>query len=119
MRRCAEVFFEAGAEEVLLLGRKELILKAKGELGRIDNEIRDPRDLLVVGTGHPQGGNPMSDAANGFQYRGVVGTDFKVHGVENLYVCDASVFPTSIKVNPQWTIMALADLCAAGVLAEA
>lgn len=111
MRRCAEVFFEAGADEMLLMGRKELILRSKAELGRIDNEIREPKDLLVVGTGHPQGGNPMSDAMDGSRRRGALGTDFKVHGVENLYVCDASVFPTSIKVNPQWTIMALADLC--------
>ena len=27
----------------------------------------------------------------------------------NLYVCDASVFPTTIRINPMLTIMALAD----------
>ena len=32
---------------------------------------------------------------------GVVGTDFRVHGTRNLFVCDASVFPTSIHINPQ------------------
>ena len=31
------------------------------------------------------------------------------HGFANLFVCDASVFPTSIGINPQLTIMALAD----------
>ena len=41
--------------------------------------------------------------------KGVVDPDFRVHGYRNLYVCDASVFPTSIGVNPQLTVMALAD----------
>ena len=39
--------------------------------------------------------------------KGVVDPDFRVHGYRNLYVCDASVFPTSIGVNPQLTVMAL------------
>ena len=43
---------------------------------------------------------------------GAVDTSFRVHGYDNLYVCDASVFPTSIKVNPQLTIMALAGYAA-------
>jgi choline dehydrogenase-like flavoprotein len=33
---------------------------------------------------------------------------FRVHGYDDLYVCDASVFPTSRTVNPQLTVMALA-----------
>ena len=39
---------------------------------------------------------------------GLVSPDFRVHGYENLYVCDASVFPSSVTVNPQLTVMALA-----------
>ena len=39
---------------------------------------------------------------------GVVDPEFRVFGWENLHVCDASVFPTSIGVNPQLTVMALA-----------
>ena len=40
---------------------------------------------------------------------GVVDSQFRVHGYENLYVCAASVFPTTIRINPQLTIMAMAD----------
>ncbi len=33
----------------------------------------------------------------------------RVHGLENLHIADASVFPTNLGVNPQITISALAD----------
>jgi choline dehydrogenase-like flavoprotein len=66
-------------------------------------DVKSSRDIST-GTGHPQGGNVMSnDPATG-----VVDKDFKVFGFENLFVCDASVFPTSLGVNPQVTVMSLA-----------
>ena len=43
---------------------------------------------------------------------GVVGGDFRVRGLRNLRVCDASIFPDNAGVNPQWTVLALAQLCA-------
>jgi choline dehydrogenase-like flavoprotein len=43
---------------------------------------------------------------------GVVNADFRVHGFDNLYVCDASVIPSSLQVNPQLTIMGLAHYAA-------
>ena len=42
--------------------------------------------------------------------RGTVDGEGKVHDFEGLYVCDASLFPSPSAVNPQATIMALADL---------
>ena len=45
----------------------------------------------------------------------VVDPEFRVWGYDNLYVCDASVFPTSLGVNPQVPIMALADYAAINV----
>ena len=43
---------------------------------------------------------------------GVVGLDFGVHGVDRLWVVDASIFPTTPGVNPQHSIMALAMMAA-------
>ena len=40
--------------------------------------------------------------------RGVVDSQLRVFGVPNLFVCDASVFPTAGSVNPSLTITALA-----------
>jgi choline dehydrogenase-like flavoprotein len=46
----------------------------------------------------------MSDSAT----RGVADRNLKVHGIENLYVCDGSVMPTSGAAHPTLTIVALA-----------
>ncbi len=43
---------------------------------------------------------------------GVVSPELRVHGTDNLFVVDASVFPTNIGVNPQLAIMSLAMLAA-------
>jgi choline dehydrogenase-like flavoprotein len=48
----------------------------------------------------------------------VVNTDLRVHGVKNLYVCGASVFPSSGCANPTFTAMALAVRLAKTIAAE-
>ena len=45
----------------------------------------------------------------------VVGPSGEAHDVAGLYVTDASVFPTAVKVNPMVTIMACTRKIAAGV----
>jgi choline dehydrogenase-like flavoprotein len=47
-------------------------------------------------------------AGPGMDDQSVVDSNSKVHGFDNLFVCDASIFPTSLGVNPQLTVMALA-----------
>jgi choline dehydrogenase-like flavoprotein len=49
---------------------------------------------------------------------GVVDGDLKLHGVDGLYVSDASVLPSSLGVNPQETIMALATRLAYSLLGK-
>jgi choline dehydrogenase-like flavoprotein len=70
-------------------------------------------DQIQISTAHPQGGNCLSAGA-----RGVVRPDFRVHHTRGLYVVDASVFPTCLGVNPQWTVMAMADVAAGHVGGE-
>jgi choline dehydrogenase-like flavoprotein len=42
----------------------------------------------------------------------VIDMNHRFHGLENLFIADASVFPTPIRVNPMLTIMALATRAA-------
>ncbi len=104
----------AGAKQMILPTRPGLaveLTKANVEIF-IDGLARFPMSLetLVLATAHPQGGNRMSAAG------GVVDTAFRVRGTRNVFVADASIFPTSIGVNPQLTIMALSSLAAAEAL---
>jgi choline dehydrogenase-like flavoprotein len=97
------ILLKAGATRVMANTWGSDVFKTPDELDRFHEIVKRP-GYLATGTGHPQGGNAISkDPA-----RGVVGPDFRVHGYANLYVCDASVFPTSLTVNPQLTVMTLA-----------
>jgi choline dehydrogenase-like flavoprotein len=63
-------------------------------------------ELVTAGLGgvaHEVGTLRMGGAG-----RGVVDSDLKVHDVDNLYVCDLSVFPSSPAANPSLTLVALA-----------
>jgi choline dehydrogenase-like flavoprotein len=49
----------------------------------------------------------------------VVGQDCRSHDVDNLWICDGSVFPTGGAVNPSLTIQAIATRTARLALAGA
>lgn len=105
MKSAARVLFAAGATRVITSHRKTTVLHSAYDLGIIDDR-GVASGAISVGSAHPQGGNRMSGP--GMESRSVVDSHSKVHGLENLFVCDASVFPTSLGVNPQLTVMALA-----------
>lgn len=81
------------------------------------NEIRS-FEQIPIGTGHPQGGNCLAKVSGAEGGLGVVSPDFRVHETRNVFVADASLFPTSLGVNPHWTVMALADLASARIAAN-
>lgn len=99
----------AGAAQVLLPTHPVLRLPLGGDieatLAAFHERVNDPAFINFV-TAHPQGGNMMADASRADR---VVDLDYRVRDCENVYVCDASVFPRGARVNPQWTIMALAS----------
>ena len=102
IRMVGRVFFAAGAQEFLPA-------RVAGGVIRRERDIDEalPLDLpahhLVTYASHPMGTCRMgSDPA-----RSVVDPHGKVWGWDNLRVSDASVFPTSLGVNPQVTTMAM------------
>jgi choline dehydrogenase-like flavoprotein len=112
LKLVGEIFLAAGAKRVMPSTFLPVDITDAKDLDHLGDRIRDPSDLSI-GTGHPQGGNAMSlDPA-----RGVVDPDCRVHGFENLFVCDASVFPAATTVNPQLTVMAIAEMVAPRVVA--
>jgi choline dehydrogenase-like flavoprotein len=109
MKKLAEMHFAAGAREIVtaVAGLPDTISSAK-ELGVFDGAPLDPRAYSTVMT-HLFGGCRAGKDPG----RSVVNPQLKVHGVDGLYVMDASVFPTNIGVNPQHSIMAVAMVAAA------
>lgn len=102
-----KIWLAAGALRVLPATTSGAEFTHANQVERLEELVVEAEDLSF-GSAHPQGGNPMSDD----KAIGAVGTDFRVHGFKNLYVADASLFPTSLGVNPQLTIMAMAHMAA-------
>jgi choline dehydrogenase-like flavoprotein len=102
----AELYRAAGAKRVFLPLE-----------GGVDGPLPDgplPAGRLSLMAFHPLG-TARADASPA---RGVVDGDLRLHGTEGVHVADASVVPTSLGVNPQITIAALATRLAFHLLGE-
>jgi choline dehydrogenase-like flavoprotein len=111
IKQLARIYFAAGATRVLLPTHEEWILDSPSKVGLVDAAVRSHADLTNFGSSHPQGGACITDEAR----HATAGRGFRVRGYENLFVCDASVFPSSVRVNPQIAIMAVAEIAARAV----
>ena len=106
----ARIHFASGALRVMPMTFRSRSYTSVEQVNELDEIVHDNTDIGLH-TSHPQGGNAISrDPA-----KGVIDERFGIHGIENVFVCDASVFPSSVTVNPQLTVMALADYAAAGI----
>jgi choline dehydrogenase-like flavoprotein len=104
------ILLAAHAKRVMPLTFRSLSYTEPEQLEELDEVIRDNTDIQLH-TSHPMGGNAISrDPA-----KGVVDERFKVRGTDSVYACDASVFPAAATVNPQLTVMALADYAAPAI----
>jgi choline dehydrogenase-like flavoprotein len=107
LRQAASLMFAAGAREVVcpVHGLPERLRPQDVDL--LDR-LGDDAARYPLAMSHLFGTARISVRPG----EGVVGTDFKVHGSQNLYVVDSSVFPTNLGVNPQLSIMSLARIAA-------
>jgi len=108
----ARVLLAAGATEVhpMLWGASPVRTEAEA---RAMLDRRWPASALRLTAYHP-----MGTARMGSDPHGVLDGFGRVRGSSRLVVADASVFPTSLGVNPQVTIMAFATRAARRMLAD-
>jgi choline dehydrogenase-like flavoprotein len=110
--RAAEIHFAAGAVEVYpnipRFGALESTQLAAFEAARLK-----PSELRLEAF-HPMGTARISTDPR----QGVCAPDGSVRGTRNLYVADASLFPTAVGVNPMMTIIAFAKQVSRGIAAE-
>jgi len=102
MRECAEVFFAAGAIETYAPFVGTRTIRKPSDIAKIITDDVPARNMYLYAS-HPMGTCRMG----GDPETSVIDPDGRVWGWDNLSVADASVFPTSLGVNPQVTTMAV------------
>lgn len=103
-KKMATLFLAAGAKEVYLPDSDGTTLRSRNDLPAIDALSLDPQTVMVS-SAHMMGTCAMGED----QERSVVDSYGRSHQILNLFVADASVLPTSVSVDPSWTIMAIAS----------
>jgi choline dehydrogenase-like flavoprotein len=110
----ARLQFAAGAREVVSLHASPVRLRPGDDVERLLAAAPWQTGRVRVATAHQMGGCCMGqDPATS-----VVDSSLRYHGLDNLFVVDGSVFPTSLGVNPQETIFGIARLRASDVAAS-
>jgi choline dehydrogenase-like flavoprotein len=107
--RAAEIHFAAGASEVYPNIARAPVLRP-GDLAQFEAASFRPSELRL------EAFHPMGTARIGAPGEGVCAADGSVRGVAGLYVADASLFPTSVGVNPMMTVIAFSKRVATGLL---
>jgi choline dehydrogenase-like flavoprotein len=108
--RAAEIHFAAGAAEVYPNIAAVPILRP-GDLPSFEASTFKPSQLRLEAF-HPMGTARIAADPG----EGVCAPDGSVNGVAGLYVADASLFPTSVGVNPMMTVIAFAKKVADGLI---
>jgi choline dehydrogenase-like flavoprotein len=108
--RAAEIHFAAGASEVYPNVAGMPVLRG-GDLAAFESAPIKPPQLRLEAF-HPMGTARIAADPS----EGVCNSDGAVNGIDGLYVADASLFPTSVGVNPMMTIIAFAKRVAGGLI---
>ena len=108
----ARIFFEAGAKKVLppVFGVEEI--RSPDEIDRLLDPARIQATDLELIAFHPMGTCRMAADPR----MGVVDGNLECHDVRHLFVADGSIFPSSLGVNPQESIMAFSEMAAQRML---
>ncbi len=110
----ARVQFAGGAREVISLHASPVRLRPGDDIARLLAAAPWEPGRVRVATAHQMGGCCMGKDAE----HSVVDSSLRYHDLDNLFVVDGSVLPTSLGVNPQETIFGIARLRSADVAAS-
>ena len=119
--RALEIHRAAGAE--LILGPHQTPVEFKKEMGNEAfkqalvqmNRLGGDANRLTLFSAHQMSSARIADSPS----KGAVDQQGKSYDAENVYVCDASIFPTAIGVNPMITIMGLSHMLAQSLRSQA
>jgi choline dehydrogenase-like flavoprotein len=106
----ARLHLAAGAREVMTLHETPIVIRGDADIARVADAPFVPNGHTLF-SAHQMGGCPMGSDPR----RSVVDTRGRHHQLENLWIADGSVFPTSLGVNPQLSIYAHARLFATAI----
>lgn len=109
-KEMAKLQFAAGAKRVVSLHLTPVVMNTVEEISKLDEAPWAPVQVKVA-TAHQMGGCRMGKDPS----TSVVDPHLRYHGLDNLFVVDGSVFPTSLGVNPQETIFGIARWAAAHI----
>ena len=110
MREGARVYFAAGAVGVIPSVVGVGVIRSPDEIDeKLPLDI--PARALITIASHPMGSCRMGGSPD----TSVIDPWGRVWAWDNLYVADASVFPSSLGVNPQVTVMAMGLLVGQGM----
>ncbi len=103
----AQLHFAAGASEVGTMHSRPMVVRTPADVGRLEGGSVGPNRIGLF-SAHVNGTCRMGTdpATSGATPEG------ERHGVRGLYISDGSLLPTSLGVNPQETIMAIATVLA-------
>ena len=114
LRTGARIMFAAGARRVFYNSHRPLILNAQDDLEAVLTPALVAEQRIQITSGHPMGGCALGGDAR----RDVVDSRGRSWDVDGLYVADGSILPTSLGVNPCYTIYALARYIAHKIVEE-
>lgn len=115
IKAAAKVHFAAGAKKVHVPTVQHRVIGKPDDIDQVvDAIVNDPMTFRMVSY-HPQGTCRMGVDAK----TTVVNPLGETHDVKNLFITDASLFPTSIIVNPQVTVYTLASYISDNIVKNA
>lgn len=106
LKNIAKLQLETGAKRIFTGHDPVDVITKTADIQKLDAALFRPNSIFV-GSAHQMGGAMMGAKEKGAVVRS---EDLRHQTLEDLYVMDGSVFPTSLGVNPQLSIYGLTHL---------